>query len=131
MHYTIFYSTHFKNPLIATSGNISGMPLCITEEDAFCQLGAVADAFLVHNRRIMHRMDDSIVQIIDGRPMLIRRARGYIPYAIDIPEPLHSSQCSLGAGGHLKKQLCDCQGSAHLPEPVYGKSGFPGCPPIV
>ena len=37
--------------------------------------------------------------------MLIRRARGYIPYAIDIPEPLHSSQCSLGAGGHLKNSF--------------------------
>ena len=53
LHYLLLDA--LQRPLIATSGNISGMPLCITEEDAFCQLGAVADAFLVHNRRIMHR----------------------------------------------------------------------------
>lgn len=94
-----------KNPLVATSGNISGMPLCITQEDAFCQLSTVADAFLVHNRRIMHRMDDSIVQIADNRPMLMRRARGYIPYAIEIPANLPSPECSLGAGGHLKNSF--------------------------
>ncbi len=56
-------------PLIATSGNKSGKPLCITEEEALTQLSSVADAFLVHNRRIMHRLDDSIVHIIAGRPM--------------------------------------------------------------
>jgi hydrogenase maturation protein HypF len=90
-------------PLIATSGNISNRPLCITEEEAFSELSNVADAFLIHNRRITHRLDDSVVQIISDRPMLIRRARGYIPYAISIPEQLNpSSSCILAAGGHLK-----------------------------
>jgi len=93
--------TELKRPLIATSGNRSGMPLCIDEETAFLQLSSVADAFLIHNRRIEHRLDDSVVQIIDGSPMLIRRARGYIPYAIDISSP----RSLFGAGGHMKNSF--------------------------
>ena len=96
----------FKRPLVATSGNISGKPICIEEKEAFHQLGAVADGFLVHNRRIMHRLDDSIVQIIGHRPTVIRRARGYIPYAVELPQHFYSSQCIFGAGGHLKPPKC-------------------------
>lgn len=83
-----------SRPVVATSGNISGRPLCITEEEVFGQLGSIADAFLVHNRRIMHRLDDSIVHVMANQPVVIRRARGYIPYAIPIPngsEPLFAS----------------------------------------
>jgi hydrogenase maturation protein HypF len=92
-----------QRPLIATSGNISGKPLCITEEEAFKQLSGVADAFLVHNRRIIHRVDDSIVQIIAGEATILRRARGYIPYLINLP--LHLSAWTIAAGGHLKNSF--------------------------
>lgn len=92
----------FAKPLVATSGNISEKPLCITEQEALSQLSEVADVFLVHNRRIMHRLDDSIVHLIAGRPMLIRRARGYIPYAVKIPPSLPSIPESFAAGGQLK-----------------------------
>lgn len=91
-----------RTPLVATSGNISEMPLCTTEEEAFLHLSAVADAFLVHNRCIMHRVDDSIVQIIGERPMVVRRARGYIPCRIELPKDLASPECIFGAGGHQK-----------------------------
>lgn len=94
-----------NRPLAATSGNISGMPLCITNEEAFAQLSSVADAFLVHNRRIMRRADDSIVQIVDGRPMVLRRARGYIPYAVSLPNDFQGSACLLGSGGHQKNSF--------------------------
>ncbi|MCX6989694.1 MAG: carbamoyltransferase HypF [Chlamydiae bacterium] len=94
-----------KGPLVATSGNISGRPLCITEQEAFAQLSDVADAFLVHNRRIMHRLDDSVVQIIAGDPMILRRARGYIPYVAALPEHLPPSTCLLATGGHLKNSF--------------------------
>ncbi|MBS3905059.1 MAG: carbamoyltransferase HypF [Simkania sp.] len=94
-----------KRPLVATSGNISGKLLCATEEEAFSQLSSVADLFLVHNRRIMHRLDDSIVQIIDNRPMVLRRARGYIPYVTTLPEQLSSETCILASGGHLKNSF--------------------------
>lgn len=96
-----------NRPIVATSGNISGNPLCITEEEALLQLHMVVDAFLVHNRQIRHRLDDSIVHIIANRPMLIRRARGYIPYAIDIPEGLgeHSSKPLFAAGSQQKSSF--------------------------
>lgn len=99
-------------PLVATSGNISGRPLCVTEEEAFSQLSAVADVFLVHNRRIANRLDDSIVHIIEDRPMLLRRARGYIPYAMKIPQassPLTS--VLLAAGGHQKNSFAFAKGN--------------------
>ena len=92
-----------KRPLIATSGNLSDAPLCITEEEAFTRLSPVADAFLVHNRRIKNRLDDSIVQIIHNSPMILRRARGYIPYALSLPPNIAPSpSCLLAVGGHLK-----------------------------
>lgn len=66
-------------PVIATSGNISEEPICTTEEQAFEKLAAIADVFLVHNRKILRHVDDSITRIISGREMMIRRARGYAP----------------------------------------------------
>lgn len=91
-----------QRPLIATSGNISGHPICMTEEEAFTELSHVADAFLIHNRRIIHRLDDSVVQMVAGHPTLIRRARGYIPHAISIPERIQISTNMLAAGSQLK-----------------------------
>lgn len=90
-----------KRPLVATSGNLSGHPICIDETTAFKELSDVADAFLDHNRRIMHRLDDSIVQIIADQPVIMRRARGYIPYAIDFPTP----SPLFASGGHLKNSF--------------------------
>lgn len=99
-----------NKPLAATSGNVSGQPLCITEEEAFSRLKGIADIFLIHNRQIVHRLDDSVVHLIAGRPMMIRRARGYIPTAIEIPEPLkHSSHSIFAAGGHLKNSFAIAQ----------------------
>ena len=93
-----------KLPLVATSGNISGSPLCITEEEALTQLAPVCDAFLVHNRQIRHRLDDSIVHIIASQPVLIRRARGYTPYAIAIPAHMrHDPSPDLFAAGSHQK----------------------------
>ncbi|AFY30472.1 carbamoyltransferase HypF [Cyanobium gracile] len=76
----------FGRPLVATSGNPSGEPLCIDPAEAVRRLGAgagagepIADAFLVHDRAIARPLDDSVLQVIDGRPALLRRARGYAP----------------------------------------------------
>lgn len=88
-----------NRPLVATSGNISGRPLCITEEEALSQLSGVADAFLVHDRAITHRLDDSVVQIMAGQPVVMRRARGLIPYAI----PFKPDSPPLFAAGSQQK----------------------------
>jgi hydrogenase maturation protein HypF len=88
-------------PLVATSGNISGRPICITNESAFSELSQIADDFLIHNRRIMHRLDDSVVQLIEGQMTILRRARGYIPFALNFP----SASAMVAAGGHLKNSF--------------------------
>jgi hydrogenase maturation protein HypF len=70
-----------KRPLVATSGNVSGSPVCFTDAEAIAHLGAVADYFLQHNRPIAAPQDDSLVSIpaLYNQPVLLRRSRGYAP----------------------------------------------------
>lgn len=75
-------------PLVATSGNRSDEPICIDNEDALQRLGDIADLFLLHDRPIARRIDDSVVQIVAGRPQLLRRARGYAPLPLTAGAPL-------------------------------------------
>jgi hydrogenase maturation protein HypF len=89
-------------PVVATSGNRSQSPICIDEQDALKELGAIADGFLVHNRPIARPLDDSVVQIMADRPMLLRRARGY---ALSSPTMSESRPCLLAVGGHLKNTV--------------------------
>jgi hydrogenase maturation protein HypF len=98
-----------KIPVIATSGNISEEPICIDEKSALNKLGGIADYFLVHNRKIMRHVDDSISRIIAGREMLIRRARGYAPLPVQI-EGLDGQQV-FAAGAHLKNTVAMNNGS--------------------
>lgn len=69
-------------PVVATSGNISDEPICIDEQEALTRLSGIADLFLVHNRRIVRHVDDSIVRVMAGREMVLRRARGYAPLPV-------------------------------------------------
>jgi len=78
----------FAGPLVATSGNRSGEPLCINPDEALERLAGLADAFLVHDRPIARPLDDSVLQLIDGRPSLLRRARGYAPEVLPLPQPV-------------------------------------------
>jgi hydrogenase maturation protein HypF len=93
-------------PLVATSGNPSGEPLCIEPAEALERLGGIADAFLVHNRPIARPLDDSLLQVIDGQPALLRRARGYAPAALPVswpPAPAGApARAVLALGGDLK-----------------------------
>jgi hydrogenase maturation protein HypF len=89
-------------PVIATSGNLSDEPICIDEADALRRLGGIADLFLVHDRPIVRHVDDSIVRVILGREMVLRRARGYAP----LPLPLRQDVAPiLAVGGHLKNSI--------------------------
>jgi hydrogenase maturation protein HypF len=77
---------HLDEPaLVMTSGNRRGLPMVITNKAAFNELGALADYFLLHNRRIINRSDDSVLRIIDEEPAFTRRSRGYVPDPINIP----------------------------------------------
>lgn len=80
-------SRNFGHPLVATSGNCSGEPLCWDAEESLESLGAIADLWLVHDRPIALPMDDSVARIIDGQTQILRRARGYVPTPIAIATP--------------------------------------------
>ncbi|MCX8090533.1 MAG: carbamoyltransferase HypF [Verrucomicrobiae bacterium] len=69
-------------PVVATSGNLSDEPICTDEREALERLGGVADLFLVHNRPIARHVDDSIVRVVLGRELVLRRARGYAPLPV-------------------------------------------------
>lgn len=68
--------------LVMTSGNVSGMPICYKDEEAFEKLKDIADFFLVHDREILTPIDDSVVRIVDEIAIVSRSARGYAPYAL-------------------------------------------------
>lgn len=96
----------FKKPIVATSGNLSEEPMCINEQQALMRLHRIADYFLVHNRPIVRHVDDSIVRIINGREMVLRRARGYAPLPIMIEKSHISKPTSIIAvGAHLKNSI--------------------------
>ncbi len=107
-------------PLVATSGNPSGEPLCIDPEEARQRLGAIADAFLVHDRPIARPLDDSLVQLIDGRPVLLRRARGYAPAALELPVPPPADRTVLALGGDLKAAPALARGGRIWVAPYQG-----------
>jgi len=88
----------FPGPLIATSGNRKGEPIGFEERVALSQLKGIADFFLVHNRRILHPVDDSIVRWMGDHPTLFRRARGY-PQRLAKAE---KNDLPFGAGAYLK-----------------------------
>jgi hypothetical protein len=69
-------------PIVATSGNLSDEPICTDEYEALEKLKTIADLFLVHNRPIARHVDDSIVRIVGGRELVLRRARGFAPLPI-------------------------------------------------
>lgn len=93
-------------PIVMTSGNRSDEPQCITNEAVREQLGNIATYFLLHNRDIVNRVDDSVVRVVDGQPQILRRARGYAPAPIALPAGFDSVPPILALGGELKSTFC-------------------------
>jgi hydrogenase maturation protein HypF len=89
-------------PLVATSGNLSDEPICTDEHEALRRLGGIADLFLVHDRPIVRHVDDSIVRIVLGRELVLRRARGYAPLPVSVDDELSPV---LAVGAHLKNTV--------------------------
>jgi len=89
-------------PIVATSGNLTDEPMAIDTDEALGKLGRIADVFLSHDRPIVNRMDDSITRVIDGREVVLRRARGYAPLPIEVGKKLPKV---LALGGHLKNTI--------------------------
>jgi hydrogenase maturation protein HypF len=95
--------------LVMTSGNVSDEPIAYTDHDAIARLAGIADLFLVHNRPIHTRTDDSVVRAMSaGPPMLMRRSRGYVPAPLDLPLP--ARRPVLACGAELKSTFCLARG---------------------
>jgi hydrogenase maturation protein HypF len=106
MHHLLFADGGFKS-LVMTSGNLSEEPIAIANEEARSRLKGVADYFLVHNRGILLRCDDSVVQVVSGWTRQMRRSRGFVP----VPVFLHEeTPAVLAVGGQLKNTICLTKG---------------------
>ena len=92
----------FGGAVVATSGNVSEEPICMDEREALERLAGIADIFLVHNRPIVRSIDDSVVRMMEGRPLVLRRARGYAPLPVVTNE---GGPDILATGGHLKNTV--------------------------
>lgn len=93
-------------PLVVTSGNFSGEPICTAAAEAFSKLTNIADLFVMHNREIVNRVDDSVIKVIENKKIFIRRARGYSPYyqqTIKVRQPI------LAVGAHNKNTIAIAQ----------------------
>ena len=95
-------------PMVLTSGNVSDEPIVYRDEEALARLAGIADAFLTHDRAIHVRTDDSVARAFRGRPMLLRRSRGYVPEPVAVasgfPRPV------LACGAELKNTFCLARG---------------------
>lgn len=88
-------------PLVATSGNLTGEPIAIENDEALERLKNIADVFVLHDRPIARPCDDSVVRLVSG-PQILRRARGYAPLPIQVS---HELRPVLAVGGHLKNTI--------------------------
>ena len=91
-------------PLVMTSGNNSDEPITYKDDEAFEQLGEIADYFLVHDREIHMRTDDSVVRRVRSEQYPVRRSRGYAPAPLRVAESF--GQHMLACGGELKNTFC-------------------------
>lgn len=101
LHFLLFH--FYAQPLVMTSANLSEEPLCIDNQEAMSRLTDIADAFLLHNRDIVCRADDSVTTILEGKPRLLRRSRG------QAPTPIMLNECGpqiLAVGAELKSVIC-------------------------
>ena len=105
LHHLLMHELNF--PVVATSGNLSDEPICTDEHEALHRLHGIADVFLVHDRPIVRHVDDSVVRVMCGREMMLRRTRGYAPLPIPIRSKTENrkSRNVLAVGAHLKNTV--------------------------
>lgn len=97
-------------PLVMTSANLSDEPIAYRDDDARARLRGIADRFLVHDRPIAARCDDSVARVVDGKPMVLRRARGFVP--APFPVARRFARPILALGGDLKNVVGVASGDA-------------------
>lgn len=104
--------------LVMTSGNISGAPICRDDEEALRELGHLCDGILSHNRRIRIRADDSVMDLFEDQPYMIRRSRGYAPLPYLLSGGFDGKV--LAIGGELKNSFCIGSSDMFYPSPYVG-----------
>lgn len=117
-HYILFHWS--KTPVyVMTSANYPGMPMVKDNEKAFEELKDVADYFLLHNRKILNRADDSVIRFVDGKRAVIRRSRGFVPLPIEIP----FEYSGLAVGAELMNAFGVAKGGKVYPSQYIGNTG--------
>jgi len=94
--------TELGFPVVATSGNRHDEPICIDEREAVEKLAGIADFLLIHNRPIVRPLDDSILRVMAGRGLMLRRARGFAPLPVSVQRDFPTT---LAVGAHLKNTV--------------------------
>lgn len=111
LHYLLFGDSPETDcefdALVMTSGNLSEEPIVVSNAEAMRRLDGVADWFLMHNRDIATRVDDSVVRTFEGRERVLRRSRGFVPQTIDLGIEMAEV---LAFGGELKNTFCLTKG---------------------
>ena len=115
LHYLLFSDSPEMQSelpaLVMTSGNLSEEPIVVHNQEALQHLDKVADDFLLHNRDIATRVDDSVVRVFFGRERVLRRARGFAPQTIDLGLEMDLEMDEvLAFGGELKNTFCLTKG---------------------
>jgi hydrogenase maturation protein HypF len=105
-------------PLVMTSGNLSDEPIAMGNDEARARLAGIADFFLLHDRDILSRVDDSVVRVVDGTATLLRRSRGYAPLPIRIP--VRAPVPLIAVGPHLKNTFALARGPTCYVSPHIG-----------
>jgi hydrogenase maturation protein HypF len=106
LHHLLFAKSRLS-ALVMTSGNLSEEPIAIDNSEAVTRLAGVADSFLVHDREILRRCDDSVVRRTGGRVRQLRRSRGFVPVPVFLEKKLPAT---LAVGGELKNTICVLKG---------------------
>ncbi|MEX1666021.1 carbamoyltransferase HypF [Zhongshania arctica] len=104
LHHLIL--TVIKGPIVLTSANTSAQPPLYKLDQALQVLDSLCDGIVFHDRAITHRLDDSVAQLVNDVPRLLRRARGYVPAATALPPGFEQCPPTLAFGGHYKSSLC-------------------------
>jgi len=110
----------WDTPLVVTSGNVSGAALCVENNAALVDLESIADGFLLHDRDIEHRLDDSVVQCVNGDVVPLRLGRGFAPEYFSLPPGFENAPSVLAMGADLKNSVCLLDKSGAVLSPYNG-----------
>jgi len=123
IHHVLF--RHTEEPaLVMTSANFPGEPMTVSNEEALERLGGIADYLLLHDREICARCDDSVMRVVDGAPLFLRRSRGYVPLPVQLS--FTSARRVIAVGPELASTACILKEDKCYPTQHLGDIESPG-----